>query len=77
MPLNTHTHIHYQHMCSLPLSPPPQAMIHELVGIKDNTAVLTSPKVAEQYRWVAVTECDGGYVHVYGKRQSVQTLTTC
>lgn len=27
-----------------------QAMIHELVGIKDNTAILTSPKVAEQYR---------------------------
>lgn len=25
-------------------------MIHELVGIKDNTAVLNSPKVAEQYR---------------------------
>jgi hypothetical protein len=29
-------------------------MIHELVGIKDNTAILTSPKVAEQYRWAAV-----------------------
>lgn len=29
---------------------PVQAMIHELVGIKDNTAVLESPKVAEQYR---------------------------
>jgi len=25
-------------------------MIHELAGIKDNTAELTSPKVAEQYR---------------------------
>lgn len=31
-----------------------QAMIHELVGIKDNTAVLNSPKVAEQYREVVV-----------------------
>jgi hypothetical protein len=26
-------------------------MIHELVGIRDNTAVLTSAKVPEQYRW--------------------------
>jgi hypothetical protein len=25
-------------------------MIHELVGIRDNTAVLTSAKVPEQYR---------------------------
>lgn len=30
-----------------------QAMIHELVVIKDNTAELTSPKVAEQYRYAA------------------------
>jgi hypothetical protein len=28
----------------------PQAMIHELVGIRDNTAKLTSPKITEQYR---------------------------
>ncbi|WIA34599.1 hypothetical protein OEZ86_012919 [Tetradesmus obliquus] len=31
-----------------------QAMIHELVGIRDNTAVLTSAKVPEQYREVVV-----------------------
>lgn len=28
-----------------------QAMIHELIGIKDNTAALTSPKISEQYRY--------------------------
>lgn len=28
-----------------------QAMIHELVGIKDNTALLTSSKVPEQQRY--------------------------
>ena len=32
-------------------------MIHELIGIKDNTAELISPKIPEQYRWAtAVTE---------------------
>lgn len=29
-------------------------MIHELVGIRDNTAVLTSAKVPEQYRWASL-----------------------
>lgn len=43
-----------------------QAMIHELVGIKDNTAELTSPKVAEQYRYAAVP---GSSARVYAHFQ--------
>jgi hypothetical protein len=32
------------------LHPVIQAMIHELLGIKDGTVVLDSPKVPDQYR---------------------------
>lgn len=37
-----------------------QAMIHELVGIRDNTAKLTSSKVPEQYRWAANSKAAAG-----------------
>jgi hypothetical protein len=29
-----------------------QAMIHELLGFRDGTVVLDTPKVPEEYRWV-------------------------
>ncbi len=32
-------------------------MIHELIGIKDNTLRLTSAKVPEQYRWGYAEVC--------------------
>lgn len=33
-----------------PLAPPPQAMIHELLGNKDGTVRLDTPKVPDNYR---------------------------
>eukprot|EP00879_Flechtneria_rotunda_P021728 GHRR01022912.1.p1 GENE.GHRR01022912.1~~GHRR01022912.1.p1 ORF type:complete len:518 (+),score=165.74 GHRR01022912.1:467-2020(+) len=44
-----------------------QAMIHELIGIRDNRAVLTSSKVAEQYREVVVDPASDDFYkrHLY------------